>query len=212
MVRYINLTGIQGSGKGTQAKRLIADYNLAFFETGGELRKLARQDTPLGNEIKQILEAGKLVPTHVVKDVVEAFLAEHPNQDILFDSLIRNAEQNTVILPSLPNFTILHFDLDEDISMQRLLGRKVDPVTGEVFGPEATINPKTGNTLVTRMDDTPEAIRSRIAWSINDTLPLIEVWKQEGREVITIDASRSEEEVYRDVQKAMEKLGIQKQG
>ena len=65
------------------------------------------------------------------------------------------------------------------------------------------MNPKTGNTLVTRADDTEEAIRKRIAWSIGDTLPLIEVWKKHGHAVYDIDASQSEEEIFREVERTV---------
>lgn len=89
--------------------------------------------------------------------------------------------------------------------MKRLCGRRIDPITQETFPASFTgeTNPKTGNKLVVRADDTEEAIRKRIAWSISDALPLVEVWKKNGHQVFDIDAGRSEEEIFADVEKAL---------
>ncbi len=66
-------------------------------------------------------------------------------------------------------------------------------------------NPKTGNTLITRADDTPEAIRKRIAWSIGETLPLIEVWKRHDHEVYRVDAGQTEDEIFSQVENMLRK-------
>ena len=89
--------------------------------------------------------------------------------------------------------------------MKRLSGRRIDPMTSETFARdfEGDINPKTGNTLITRTDDTPEAIRKRIAWSISDTLPLIEVWKRHGHTIYHINASETEDEIFEQIEKIL---------
>ena len=68
------LFGIQGSGKGTQSKFLAEKFNLKIFEMGGQLRILAQEDSELGKKIKNIIEAGHLVPTDVVMEIIENFL------------------------------------------------------------------------------------------------------------------------------------------
>lgn len=92
-----------------------------------------------------------------------------------------------------------------ETAVTRLSGRRIDPITSETFAANFTgdTNPKTGNKLITRVDDTPDAIRKRIAWSIADTLPLIEVWKNHGHTIYTIDASRSEEEIFAEIEKVI---------
>ena len=57
---------------------------------------------------------------------------------------------------------------------------------------------------MTRADDTPEAIRKRIAWSIGETLPLIEVWKRHEHTVFHIDAAQTEDEIFSQVEKMIE--------
>ncbi len=102
--------------------------------------------------------------------------------------------------------TVLFFDIDEETAITRLLGRKIDPVTKEVFGPGIETNPKTGNTLITRDDDTPEAIRNRIEWSKRDTLPLLDGWRARGWDVHTVDASRTPDEVFDTVRAVLDPI------
>lgn len=85
--------------------------------------------------------------------------------------------------------------------MNRILHRRVDPETGETF-PENFIgntNPKTGNPLVVRVDDNEEAVSKRIQWSINESLPLIDIWEKDGYTVHRIDANRDIEIVFADI-------------
>jgi adenylate kinase len=109
------------------------------------------------------------------------FLEEHPNTPILFDSIIRSKEQNDILGPLILDFSVIFLQFDEETAVRRLSGRRIDPETNEVFPVDfkGDTNPKTGNKLVSRSDDTPESIRSRISWSIRDTLPLIGIWRSE---------------------------------
>jgi adenylate kinase family enzyme len=135
--------------------------------------------------------------------LTEKFIAENSDKKVLIDGAIRSAEQNNALEKVWGNFDVLWLDLDEETAVQRLSGRRIDPVTSETFPASYTgeKNPKTGNILVTRVDDTQEAIRKRIAWSISDTLPLIEVWKRHGHAIHRIVASQSEDEIFREVEK-----------
>ena len=123
----------------------------------------------------------------------------------LLDGVIRSAEQNDALEGLFGNFDVIYLDLDVETAVARLSGRRIDPVTSETFPASFTgeTNPKTGNTLITRIDDTPEAIRKRIAWSIVDALPLIEVWREHGHAIYNIDASKSEDEIFAEVEKAI---------
>ena len=113
---------------------------------------------------------------------------------ILFGNLIDNAVEacERIVEPGRKKFIVLNVNIKKDYLFIDI----ANSFTGEV-------NPKTGNTLVTRADDTEEAIRKRIAWSIGDTLPLIEVWKKHGHAVYDIDASQSEEEIFREVERTV---------
>ncbi len=205
---HIMLIGIQWSGKGTQARKILEKNPLyILFEMGSELRKFAASKTPDGEHIRSFLEQWLKVPTAYVIKLTEEFLEKNVGKTVLIDGAIRSTEQNDALESVWGDFRVLFLDLDEEAAVERLSWRRVDPVTQETFPSEFKweVNPKTGNKLIIRTDDTPEVIRKRIAWSKGDTLPLIEVWKRHGHEVFRIDASWTEEEVSRDIDRALTK-------
>src|SRR6185295_16910480 len=88
------LFGIQGSGKGTQAKKLAADFGYDIFEAGGELRKIAASGSELGKTVKSYIDQGHLVPHEIIMQVVdEAIRARPKTQKILFDGIPRDEAQ-----------------------------------------------------------------------------------------------------------------------
>lgn len=174
------LIGIQGSGKGTQARKILEQSDkYVLFEMGGELRKFIQTDSPEARDAKSYMDQGLKVPNSAIVKMAEEFLAKHKTKNILMDGVIRSQEQNEVIGPLFGNFDVIYLELDEDTAVSRLCGRRIDPVTQETFPAsyKGDKNPKTGNTLIVRADDTEDAIRKRIAWSISDTLPLLDTWE-----------------------------------
>lgn len=86
--------GMQGSGKGTQAKILADKYQLKIFEMGAELREMATSDSDLGKKIKATIEAGHLVDDDTIMEVVESFIESIPeHQSVLFDGIPRTIKQ-----------------------------------------------------------------------------------------------------------------------
>ena len=202
------LVGIQGPGKGTQARKILEKYpdDYVLFEMGGELRKFIQTDSPEAIDAKSYMDQGLKVPVPAIIKMAAEFLERNIGKRIIMDGVIRSAEQNKAIGPLFGNFDVIYFSLDEDTAVTRLCGRRIDPVTQETFPASFTdaVNPKTGNTLVVRADDTEDAIRKRIAWSISDTLPLLEVWREHGHNVYEIDADQSEEEIFAEVEQAIQ--------
>lgn len=200
---HIMLVGIQGSGKGTQARKILEKYpeEYVLFEMGGELRKYIQLDTPETREVKKLMDAGHKAPTPAIIEMTQQFLRKNEGKRIIMDSVIRSAEQDEAIGHLFGKFDVVYLELDEDTAVARLCGRRIDPVTQETFPASFTgdANPKTGNKLVTRADDTEEAIRKRIAWSISDTLPLINIWESHGHKIVRIDASQSEEVIFEEL-------------
>lgn len=133
------------------------------------------------------------------------FLEHNKTRKVLMDGVIRSREQNDAIGGLFGNFDVIYLDLDVEIAVTRLGGRRIDPVTHETFPASYTgeKNPKTGNILIVRVDDTEDAIRKRIEWSIADTLPLLDVWRDGGHTVYTIDADQSEEEIFLEIEKVI---------
>ena len=200
------LVGIQGSGKGTQARKILDKYDdYTLFEMGAELRRFAANGTPDGEYVRSFLEQWLKAPTEYIVKLTRKFLSDHTWKKVLIDGAIRSKEQNDALEAEWGDFSVIYLELDEETAVRRLCGRRIDPVTQETFPASFTgdKNPKTGNTLVVRADDTEDAIRKRIAWSIADTLPLIEVWESHGHEVYKIDASQIEEVIFSEVEEVV---------
>ncbi len=205
------LFGIQGSGKGTQGKILAAKIDAAYFETGGELRRLAAEPSPLGKKVKSIIDAGHLVPNEVVMEIVENFIKnsgakERPGeiQPIIFDGIPRNKEQNESLENLLQKlkrqYTGVYFELSREEAENRLLKRRICSKCKEVY-PAHYKNPvceKCNGELITRADDNADSIRTRIDIFYKETLSIIEKWARHGK-MIKINALPPIDEVTKEL-------------
>lgn len=200
------LFGIQGSGKGTQGKILTQKIGAAYFETGGELRRLAKEDCELGKKVKSIIEAGQLVPNEVVMEIVENFVKTMAGagKPVIFDGLPRNAHQSETFEALLKkngrDYTGLYFELSREEAENRLLRRRLCSKCKEVYPAfyKDVSCKKCGGELVTRTDDNADSIRTRLEIFYKETLPVIENWKRNGK-MLTVDGSKSIEEVTREM-------------
>ena len=120
---------------------------------------------------------------------------------MVFDGIPRNLEQKVIFDEVVKDYCVMCLDLEKDMAIERLTHRRVCPLTGKVFGPDHTLdhNPENGAKLVTRTDDTVDAITQRMELFYENTLPLLDTWKQEGRQVYHVDASRDIDTVFSDV-------------
>lgn len=179
--------GIQGSGKGTQAKNLAEKYQFKIFETGAELRKLAQEDSDLGKKVKETIEAGHLVSSELVLEIVENFVVNNLDQQIIFDGIPRNESQNQAFSELLAKHNIqataIHFKLDKEEALKRLFKR------AEIEG---------------RADDNEESINRRINIFYSETLPIIESY-QANNSCLEIEANQSIEAIFADL---VNKLGL----
>lgn len=189
------LFGIQGSGKGTHGKKLAERIGAAYFETGGELRRLASENSELGKKVKSIIEAGHLVPNETVMEIVENFVKRESGRPIIFDGIPRNKEQNNTLEALLKKmgrgYTGIHFELPREEAEQRLLKRRVCINCKTVYPanyPKEKACEKCGGELKTRADDNTESIRTRFDIFYKETLPVIEKWKSAGK-MLSINGS-----------------------
>lgn len=199
------LFGIQGSGKGTHGKKLAEKLGAAYFETGGELRRLASENSPLGQKVKSIIDAGHLVPNEVVMEIVENFVARESGRPIIFDGIPRNKEQNDTLEALLKKmgreYTGIHFKLPREEAEQRLLKRRICVSCKTVYPasyPKEKACEKCGGELKTRADDNADSIRTRFDIFYKETLPIIESWKSRGK-MTNVNAMGAIDEVTKEL-------------
>lgn len=198
------LFGMQGSGKGTQSKLIAERCNLQIFETGAELRRLAAEDSELGKKVKSIIEAGHLVPTEVVMEIIANFLHNLPaGKAALFDGIPRSDDQQKLFDELMAregrSFMGLLIELSEAEAVKRLTTRRMCPECKTIYPAmyEKDVCEHDGSTLITRQDDTPDAIRVRLDTFLQKTVPVIEVYKTQGKMLI-VNGEQSIEGVTKD--------------
>jgi adenylate kinase len=200
----IILFGMQGSGKGTQARILADKFGYKIFETGGQLRRLASEDSELGKEVKEITTAGKLVSNEIVMKIVENFLQNLPEgESAIFDGIPRSESQRVSLEEEFAKVgrkpLAVYISLNREEALKRLLGRKTCSKCGKIFGIKDDSEklescPACGGELKIRADDTQEAIETRLDVYDQETLPAIEKYREEER-LVEIDGTKGMEEV-----------------
>ncbi|NOY39832.1 MAG: adenylate kinase [Nitrospirae bacterium] len=188
----IVLLGAPGAGKGTQAKKLVEKYGIPQISTGDILRKAVADGTPLGKEAKAYMDKGELVPDSVVIGLVKERLTQDDcKKGFILDGFPRNTAQAEVLdkvleETNIPLQVALCVDVDMDILMKRLTGRRTCRQCGQMyniyFSPpqKEGVCDKCGGELYQRDDDKEETIRRRLEVYEAQTAPLIEYYKNKG--------------------------------
>ncbi len=203
----IVLLGAPGSGKGTQAKKLMADRNIPQISTGDILRAAVAAGTVFGEQAEKIMEAGELVPDDVMLGIISERLAEDDAAGgFILDGFPRT-EKQALDLENLlgglgqPLDSVVLMDVNFDVLMKRLTGRRTCSLTGKLlniyFSPQEELDACTdaGGELIQRDDDNEETISNRLEVYHSQTEPLIEFYRGKNK-LKVIDAAGSIDEVY----------------
>src|SRR5580704_11052337 len=190
--------GIQGSGKGTQAKLLADDLDLEHISVGDIFRWNVQHHTKIGAQVKRIMASGYLVGDDLVESVVRERLSAHDwNFGFIVDGFPRNARQAEFFLESYDIDGVINLHLPDDEVQRRVLARRLCSQCGVDYNLIAH-RPQSadicGGSLVARADDNPEALAIRLADYHAETRPLIEIF-QRKEYVATIDATHSVDDV-----------------
>jgi adenylate kinase len=203
----IVLLGAPGSGKGTQAKKLMADQNIPQVSTGDMLREAVAAGTRFGLKAKSVMEAGNLVPDEVVLGIISERLSQPDAQDgFILDGFPRTTQQALDLEELLdqlgtPLDTAVLMDVDFDILMKRLTGRRTCSLTGKLlnvyFSSQEELDEcmNAGGELIQREDDNEETISNRLDVYRENTEPLIEFYEKRDK-LTTVDAEGAIDEVY----------------
>ena len=201
------LLGAPGSGKGTQAKRLEADKNIPQISTGDMLRAAVAAGSRFGEQAKDIMEAGQLVSDDIMLGIISERLAEpDAAEGFILDGFPRTEIQALDLEDLLdqlgkPLDAVVQMDVDFDILLKRLSGRRTCSLTGKLlnihFSTQEELDACTnaGGELIQRDDDNAETSENRLDIYRQQTEPLIEYYRSKGR-LKTVDADGSIDEVY----------------
>jgi adenylate kinase len=206
-VRKFIIMGVQGSGKGTQAKLLAEDLELEHVSVGDIFRWNVQHHTKLGAQVKRIMATGHLVGDDLVEAVVRERLADHDwNYGFIIDGFPRNARQAEFFLESYDIDGVINLHLPDEEVSRRVLARRLCSQCGLDYNLIAH-RPHLPDTcdvcqgaLVTRDDDNPEALAVRLAEYHEETKPLIEIFERKEF-VATIDATRPRDEVQDSIRR-----------
>jgi len=188
----ILLLGPQGSGKGTQAKRISDAYGIPHIATGDMLRSAISAETELGRKVKPIYDSGGLVPDDLMIELIRDRLTESDTDNgFVLDGFPRTLAQAEALDPMLREIgkeltVVFALQLPEQVCIDRLTKR------AQVEG---------------RVDDTPEAIAKRLELYHRETEPLVE-WYRIRSNVVMIHADRSMNEVFGEIQQALEQAAV----
>jgi adenylate kinase len=210
----IVMLGAPGSGKGTQAQRIQKDHGLPQVSTGDLLRKAVADKTPLGQKAKKVMDAGELVSDDVVLGMLKERIAQPDAQrGFVLDGFPRNTSQADSLEALLAQLEqkldrVVLMDVDFDILMKRLTGRRTCSKTGAVlniyFSSAAELEAcrKAGGELLQRDDDKEATIRNRLQVYERQTAPLVDYYKNKGLLTI-VPATGEVDAVYARLKSAL---------
>ena len=204
----IVLLGAPGAGKGTQAAKIVEEYNVPHISTGDMLRAAVKEGTPLGKKAKQYMDAGELVPDDVIIGLVIDRLQE-PDTDagFILDGFPRTSAQAVALDAELgklerPLDAALCIDVDPEVIVKRLCSRRMCRDCGYIGSDADASCPKCGGEMYQRDDDNEATVRNRLDVYEKSTSPLIDYYR--GSELlVAIDGDRDPDLVYADVKEAL---------
>jgi adenylate kinase len=188
----ILLLGPQGSGKGTQAKRISAEYSIPHIATGDILRDAIAQETPLGREVKPIVENGRLVSDELMTALIrERLEADDATNGFVLDGFPRTLAQAEALDEMLREIArelsiVFELQIPDEGCTERLLKRAHDEG---------------------RKDDTPDVIARRLEIYHRETEPLVEHYRAQGIGV-GVQADATVNEVFNQIQQALEQVAV----
>ena len=206
----IVLLGAPGSGKGTQAEKLIAKCGLCHISSGDLLRQAVKDGTELGKEAKGYMDAGDLVPDELIIGMMKERMQQPDTEaGVMFDGFPRSTPQAEALDAMLtevgrPVDAALLIDVPFDTVITRLTSRRQCRDCGKIGNKADAACPACGVEMYQRDDDNEETVKNRLDVYQNQTAPVIDYYEAQGK-LVSVDGDKAPDEVFAEVE---EKLGL----
>ena len=212
MHKYV-IMGPQGSGKGTQAGLLARGFDLVHISVGDIFRWHVQHRTKLGTRVQRYMNEGRLVPDEMVAEIVKWRLEIHDwRHGFVLDGFPRNAAQTEFFLENYDIDAVIAIELPEETAIERIQSRRLCSSCGldynliQLRPHVASVCDNCGGRLVTRDDDTPLAIKTRLAEYREKTRPILDLLRAKEL-IVTVDGTPTPDLVQAEIRR---KLGLAK--
>ena len=204
------MLGAPGAGKGTQADKICAKYNIPHISTGDIFRANIKNDTELGRKAKEYMDKGLLVPDELVVDlVVDRVKADDCSNGYVLDGFPRTIPQAEALDEALSSMGekvdfAINVEVPDENIINRMSGRRACVTCGAtyhiVYAPTKAegICDKCGSELILRDDDKPETVKKRLDVYHDQTQPLIDYYTAKGV-LKEVDGTQDMEKVFSDI-------------
>lgn len=201
MYKYV-IMGIQGCGKGTQAKLLADELDLVHISVGDIFRHKIQDHDQMAQQLEQVMSAGHLVPDDLVINVVhDHLLKQRPNQGFILDGFPRNLAQARFLLDEYPIDSVINLKVPDGVVLERILARRACADCGTdwnlLFNPPQDNHTcdECGGPLHARDDDNERAVRSRLQDFHRKTEPILDIFKSRGL-LVNVNGLQTVERVH----------------
>jgi adenylate kinase len=214
------LLGPPGAGKGTQAERLVEDFELPYYATGDILRAAVKEESELGRQAKEYMDRGDLVPDDLICGVImERVDSAEAADGFLLDGFPRTVGQANILKEALEKrdrrlTAALLIEVADDEVLRRLTGRRICTKNGHLYHVEFDppknegVCDQDGSKLVQREDDKPETVKHRLDVYHEQTQPLVEYYEDVGV-LRRFDGKRAPAEVHDHIRATLATLRLE---
>lgn len=203
----IILLGAPGSGKGTLAKKISADFSIPQISTGDLFRAIVKENSDFARKVKAIMESGALVPDEVTVEMLKNRIAkEDCEKGFILDGFPRTVAQAKALEEISQIDGIILVELPHETIVERLSARRTCSGCGEIYSAltyDKDTCAKCNSQLIQRDDDKPETIKHRLEVYDTNTAPLINFYSDR---LFAVSNDKELEETYKPVKTYLEKL------
>jgi adenylate kinase len=194
------MLGPPGAGKGTFSGRLQNELRLKHISSGDILRNEIKKKTAIGRKIEKIIDAGNLVHDDIIIKIMQKRL--QGKDKYILDGFPRTLGQARAA-EEMGIDKVVFLKVAQKVIMQRMSGRRLDPVTGKIYHLKNIPPPKKIiSRLVQRNDDKPQVVRSRLKIYRKLTQPIVKYYRKKNV-LITVDAAQKPEKVFQEIKRAL---------